>query len=84
MRTGTDEIAGAIHALTLHAVDEGHATAADGALSIRAERADGDGTVRIERRFELPDSKTLRTRTGSLDGDGRALLEDVTHRAQAD
>lgn len=74
----------AIHALTLHAsgaVDEGHATAADGALSIRAGRADGDGTVPIERRFELPDSKTLRTRTWSLDGAGRALLDDVTHRA---
>jgi len=77
---------GAIHAVTLHAsgaVDEGHATAADGALSIRADRADGDGTLRIERRFELPDSKTLRTRTWSLDGDGRALLDDVTHRAMA-
>lgn len=76
---------GAIHALTLHAsgsVDEGHATAADDALSIRAERANGDGTVRIERRFELPDSETLRTRTWSLDGDARALLDDVTHRAR--
>jgi hypothetical protein len=66
------------------AVDEGRATAADGALSIRADRAGGDGTVRIERRFELPDSKTLRTRTWSLDGDGRALLDDATHRALAD
>lgn len=78
---------GAIHALALHAsgaVDEGHATSADGALSIRADRADGDGAVRIERRFELPNSKTLRTRTWSLDGDGRALLDDVTHRALAD
>lgn len=78
---------GAIHALTLHAsgaVDEGQATAADGALSIRADRADGDGTIRIERRFELVDSKTLRTRTWSLDGDDRKVLDDVTHRAQAD
>ncbi len=77
---------GAIHALALHAsgaVDEGHATAADGALSIRADRADGEGTVRIERRFELSDSKTLRTRTWSLDRNGRALLDDVTHRARA-
>lgn len=76
---------GAIHALTLYAsgaVDEGHATAADGAVSIRADRADSDGAVRIERRLELPDSETLRTRTWSLDGDSRALLDDVTHRAR--
>lgn len=78
---------GAIHAVTLHAsgaVDEGRATAADGALSLRAERADGNGSIRIERRFELPDSETLRTRTWSLADDGRALLDDVTHRALAD
>lgn len=77
----------AIHSLTLHAsgaVDEGHATLADRALSIRANRADGDTTAPIEQRLELPDSKTFRTRTWSLHGDVRRLLEDLTHRARAD
>jgi hypothetical protein len=76
-----------IQTLTIHdsgAIDEGIAKADGDAITILAERADDTATTRIEQRIELPNARTIRTQTWSIDGTERTLLAETTHQATTD
>ena len=76
---------GKLHCLGLSAAGEvyegGVAVLEDRALQLDLTRYEGDTVDRRLVRFDFGPDKALRTRMWSVDGDGRALVFDVKHRA---
>lgn len=77
----------AIHVLTVHgsgAIDEGIACVEDGAIVIRAERADRDRARTIEQRIDRLESGAVRVRTWSLEGGERTMRSETVFEAVID